>query len=129
MGRIHKNFTGICQLEFITFLQYAGEYLFKKVSVLESAGIVLAEYGEMGNPVHHLQSKEPAVSHIYFYFLYSLPHAFDAIQILDKGDFYQQNGVYAGTPVIGAVFISDQFVNKAPVNGLVNKPQIFLSAL
>ena len=54
MGRIHKNLTGIYQLEFIAFLQNSGKYLFKKVGVLESSGIVLAECGEMGNLVHHL---------------------------------------------------------------------------
>lgn len=86
-----------------------GKYLFKEVSVPESAGIVLSKSGEMWNLIHHFKTKEPPVSDIHFSLSDCLPHASNSIQMLDKRDLSQHDRIHTWTPVIGTILKSEAF--------------------
>lgn len=78
-----------------------GEYLFKKIRILKTAGIVFPESRKMWNLIHHFKTEEPAVSYIYFDLFYCLAHASYAIEVLDEWKFDQHNGIILGRPLSG----------------------------
>ena len=84
----------------------------KKVSILKSPCIVFAESGKMGNQLIQFQSKKPAVCIVHFYIFYSLTHAFDPIEILDKRYLYESNRIDARSSVIMGIFISDKVIDE-----------------
>ncbi len=58
MGCIDKHLRMINKSVFIAFFEYAGKYLFKKIRIFESAGIVFSECREMWNWIIHIKAKE-----------------------------------------------------------------------
>lgn len=77
----------------------------------------------MRDLIHHFKAKKPSISYIYFDFLYGLPHAFDAIQVLDEWKFYQHDRVHAGASIIRAVLVHYKAIDEVPVNRFINDPQ------
>jgi len=49
-----KTSLGAYKLKLITFLQYVGKALFKKVCIFETAAIVFFEYRKVRNLVRHI---------------------------------------------------------------------------
>jgi len=123
MGGIHEDLGRIDQSVFIAFLQDTGKDLFKKISILKASGIILSKRREMGNLVHHFQTEEPSVCDIDFDFFYCLAHASDAVQILDEWNFNEHDRIHTGATIVCTVFIDHKFIDKTPVDCLVNQAQ------
>ena len=81
----------INQVKFHAVFQYFREDLIKEVCAFKTSGIVFSKRREMGNRIHHIQSKEPAVCDIYLDLFYCLPHTFHSIEILNERDLDKHN--------------------------------------
>lgn len=116
MFRIH-------QLVFHAVFQNFRKYLFKKIGIFKTAGIILPKSREMRNWVQHIQSKEPPVSNIYFDFLYGLAHTLDAIKILNKWNFNKHDRIHAWASIIRAVFFFHKIIDEVPIDRLIDQSQ------
>lgn len=86
MGGINKNGTGVEKPALDGFLENASENLFKKVAFLKTSHVILAKGRKVGNLLLQPISQKPAVSDLYLYLFYSLPHGTDTKECLQ----YQQ---------------------------------------
>ena len=99
-----------------------GKYLFKKIGIFKPSGIVFAKCRKMWHLIHHIQTKKPPVSNIYLDFFAGLPHAFDSVEILDKGNLDQHHRIHTWTSVILRVFWGYKIIYEVPVDCFIYNP-------
>ena len=116
MGRIYEDGRSIYQMKLHTFFKDMGKDLFEQARIFKTPGIVFPKSRKMRNLVQHVQPQEPAISYVYFDFLYSLSHASDSIKILNKGNFDQHYRIHARSSVIGAILVFHKIINEVPID-------------
>ena len=120
MSCINKYLFRIYKFVLHAFFKNPRKDLLKKIGIFKTTRIVFTKCREMRNGIHHIQSKKPAVSNIYFNLFHCLPHAFYSVKILNKWDFYKHDRIYAWSSVIRAVFFFYQVINEGPINSLID---------
>ena len=117
--RVNENLRRVNKPVLVTFLKDPLKYLLKEVRVLKAAGVVFPEGCEVGDGIKHVQAQKPPVRHIHFDFLNGLSHAPDSVQVLYEGDFYQHDGIHAGTALVRRILFRHEVIDEVPVDRLV----------
>ena len=84
---------------------------------------VIAHRRKMRNLLVQRISNKPPICHIHADFFQCTAQRTNAVNVLNKYDSEQHNRVYAGTPIIFAVQILNEFIHLIKVDCCIDLPQ------
>ena len=94
--------------------------LLEQICSCKSAGVILAERGEMGNGIVKVQAQEPAIGQIHFDLFDRLAHTLDPKQVLNECDLEKDDRIDARSSIVLAVFIFDQVIDETEVDHCID---------